>query len=276
MDIETRNRLKDIANVNNNALLLIGCKTTKYAHKCCEYNILTIGESNESKVINDKVLGYVQLENIEREKFLEISNKDASFLINNETIIDNNFTISTKIEDINEHKEQIIKQYINSTDIDLTTNIEKANNALNNEGKKVQRIVEDLHEGSSLQEFQLSFNSWASILMYHADVEDENMTSILTDFSLARDNEAEHLELKELSESLNEYLDNHSVDNLERNAKSAIIALEHHQHLELIEALNDVLDVLNNEIGKTKLVARTITWMGSNFITKKILTAPPN
>ena len=131
MNIETRNRLKDIANVNNSALLLIGCKTTKYAHKCCEYNILTIGESNESKVINDKVLGYVQLENIEREKFLEISNKDASFLINNETIIDNNFTISTKIEDINEHKEQIIKQHINSTDIDLTTNIEKANNALN-------------------------------------------------------------------------------------------------------------------------------------------------
>ena len=131
MDIETRGRLKDIANVNNSALLLIGCKTTKYAHKCCEYNILTIGESNESRVINDKVLGYVQLENIKREKFLEISNKDASFLINNETIIDNNFTISTKIEDINEHKEQIIKQHINSTDIDLTTNIEKANNALN-------------------------------------------------------------------------------------------------------------------------------------------------
>tara|TARA_Y100000590_G_scaffold196804_1_gene223459 strand:+ start:2280 stop:2966 length:687 start_codon:yes stop_codon:yes gene_type:complete len=139
-------------------------------------------------------------------------------------------------------------------------------NALNNEGKKVQRIVEDLHEGSSLQEFQLSFNSWASILMYHADVEDENMTSILTDFSLARDNEAEHLELKELSESLNEYLDNHSVDNLERNAKSAIIALEHHQHLELIEALNDVLDVLNNEIGKTKLVARTIRHLYAKIV----------
>ena len=93
MDIETRNRLKEIANVNNSALLLIGCKTTKYTHECCEYNILTIGKSNESKIINDKILGYVQLENIEREKFLEISNKDAIFLINNRTVIDLNFTI---------------------------------------------------------------------------------------------------------------------------------------------------------------------------------------
>ena len=94
MNVETRNRLETIANVNNSALLLIGCKATKYSHECCEYNILTIGESNESKIINDKILGYVQVDNIEREKFLEISNKDAVFLINNRTVVDNNFTIS--------------------------------------------------------------------------------------------------------------------------------------------------------------------------------------
>ena len=57
MNKEIKNRLESIANVNNSALLLIGCKTTKYSHECCEYNILTIGESNESKIINDKVLG---------------------------------------------------------------------------------------------------------------------------------------------------------------------------------------------------------------------------
>ena len=83
MNKEIKNRLIDIANLNNNALLLIGCKTTKYSHKCCEYNILTIGESNESKIITDKILGYVELKNIKREEFLEIGNKNASFLLNN-------------------------------------------------------------------------------------------------------------------------------------------------------------------------------------------------
>ena len=43
MNKEIKNRLESIANVNNSALLLIGCKTTKYSHECCEYNILTIG-----------------------------------------------------------------------------------------------------------------------------------------------------------------------------------------------------------------------------------------
>ena len=142
--------------------------------------------------------------------------------------------------------------------------------ALTCEGKKVQKIVEGLHEGSSLQEFRQAFNFWATVLMYHADIEDENMTSPLTDFSPARDNEAEHIELGELAESLNEYLDNHSSGNLERNVKCAIIALQQHQHVQLIEALNDVLEGLNHEIGKTKILARTIRHLYAKIINLRI------
>ncbi len=131
MDIEIKNRINKLVNTDNNAALMIGCRTTEYFHECCEYNVLLVGEKDEARIINDEQLGFIQIEYIEREEFLRISNKEVSNLINSEIIQDNYFTLSTKIEDIKEHKSQIIKHYINSTDIELTTNIQKANNAIN-------------------------------------------------------------------------------------------------------------------------------------------------
>ena len=66
---------------------------------------------------------------------------------------------------------------------------------LSSEGERVQNLIDDYDENGSLQEFWLIFNFWATVLMYHADIEDENMTLPLTDYSIARDNEYEHAEL---------------------------------------------------------------------------------
>ena len=84
---------------------------------------------------------------------------------------------------------------------------------LSEEALQVQRMVEVLSEGDSLNSFTLRFNQWISVLMYHADVEDEYMTALLTKSLAARTNEEEHSELGELSNALTQYLeDQNSTD----------------------------------------------------------------
>ena len=131
MNQDKKNILIELLNDSSNSILIIGCRATKYFHECCEYNILMVGDKTESRIINDKKIGFIQIESMKRDEFLETSNKNASYLINNEILKDNYFTLSTKIKDIEEHKSKIIKQYWNSTMIDVTTDIQKATNAMN-------------------------------------------------------------------------------------------------------------------------------------------------
>jgi hypothetical protein len=63
--------------------------------------------------------------------------------------------------------------------IDLMFLIHKA---LSAEARRVQEMVEDVEDGGSLQPFRSAFSLWASHLMYHADIEDEHMTALLTTF----------------------------------------------------------------------------------------------
>jgi hypothetical protein len=129
--------------------------------------------------------------------------------------------------------------------------------ALSAEAGRVQRIIEDYQEGDSLQNFRAAFNFWATALMYHADIEDRYMTLPLTDFEPARTNESEHAQLGGLADGLAEYLNERDEQVLEHHVKAAAIALHEEQHHELLEKLEDVLDVLNGEIGRTRVIART-------------------
>ena len=131
MNQDKKNILIELLDDSNNSILIIGCRATKYFHECCEYNILMVGDKTESRIINDKKIGFIQIESMKRDEFLETSNKNASYLINNEILKDNYFTLSTKINDVGEHKSKIIKQYWNSTMIDVTTDVQKATNAMN-------------------------------------------------------------------------------------------------------------------------------------------------
>ena len=129
--------------------------------------------------------------------------------------------------------------------------------ALSAEAAWVQREIERFEPGGSLQPFRAVFNTWATALMYHADIEDQYMTAPLTDFQPARDNEAEHLELAGLMDDLSEYTSKGDTHKLEERVSSAIIALHEQQHSELMERLEDVMDVLNGEIGRQRVIART-------------------
>ena len=142
--------------------------------------------------------------------------------------------------------------------------------AFSAEAALLQKLIEGIQVEDSLQNFRLRFNSWAAVLMYHADIEDRYMTAPLTAFALARSNEAEHAELADLAEGLSQYLKDRDSKTLERRVKVAAIALHEQQHDKLLTALEDVLDVMDGEIGKTKLVARTLRHLYGKVVSLRI------
>jgi len=129
--------------------------------------------------------------------------------------------------------------------------------AFSDEAARVQQIIEDLETDASLQAFRLAFNFWASALMLHADVEDEFMTAPMADSQPARDNETEHADIAAKVQGLEGYLKRGDLTSLEASVKEAVLALHEEQHSELMERLEDVLSVLNVEIGHTYVIART-------------------
>ncbi len=129
--------------------------------------------------------------------------------------------------------------------------------ALSAEAAKVQSMAESLEPGAPLQPLRLAFNEWAAQLMYHAEVEDRLMTGPMDDFPPARTTESEHQVLGRLESELNAYIDSRSIESLETPVRDAIKALHEAQHVVLMEKLEEVLGVLNDEVRKTRLVART-------------------
>ena len=91
--------------------------------------------------------------------------------------------------------------------------------ALRNEAAEFEESIRRFEIGDSLQHIRQDFIKWAAALMFHAEQEDQYMTRLLADCIPARDGEREHAELN--------------------------------------EKLEDVVEVLNEEIGKTKVIART-------------------
>ena len=91
--------------------------------------------------------------------------------------------------------------------------------ALRAEATRVETLVDQLEESSSLQPFRQAFYRWVMALAYHADTEDTYMTSLLPDVPAARECELAHSRLAEL--------------------------------------LEDVQGCLTEEIGRTMVIART-------------------
>ena len=91
--------------------------------------------------------------------------------------------------------------------------------ALRDGARQLQTIVWRMEPGDRLQPFRAAFASWATALEYHAAAEEELLTSTMTDSPIARKMESEH---------------------------------------RLIEQrLEDLLGCLNEEIGRTSVIART-------------------
>ncbi|MDP6526193.1 MAG: hypothetical protein QGH15_18430 [Kiritimatiellia bacterium] len=104
--------------------------------------------------------------------------------------------------------------------------------ALRAEAVRTEKAVSDLEDGSSLQPFKLAFNSWATALLYHAEAE---MGTDMAGPEVPADGES----------------------NLAARVKSALLAQEEAEHLELVEKVQEVLTVLDEDIGATSVITRT-------------------
>jgi hemerythrin-like domain-containing protein len=91
--------------------------------------------------------------------------------------------------------------------------------ALRRESARVKEIVNQLEEGSTLQPFRLAFYQWVMALEYHSIMEEVSMTALAADSSASWDHETTHTAME---------------------AK-----------------LEEVQTCLNEEIGRTFLIART-------------------
>ena len=125
------------------------------------------------------------------------------------------------------------------------------------EAARVEEMVRLLEEGDSLQPVRAAFNFWASALAPHAQQEDEHMTGLMPDFEPARVNEAEHAELDPILSDIASKLDSGDNRGLAERVKDLVAALHEEQHLQLFDRLEEVMEVLSEEIGRTKVVART-------------------
>ncbi|MDP6073205.1 MAG: hemerythrin domain-containing protein [SAR202 cluster bacterium] len=128
--------------------------------------------------------------------------------------------------------------------------------ALRAEAVAVENLAAKLDTGDSLQQFKLAFNQWASALFYHAEQEDTYMTAPLTK-SLAEGRAASGPNPGQSSGMSDEM-------------KGMVIAEEEELHEQLVSTIEDVLVVLNEEIGKTSLITRTQQHLYNQVIALRI------
>lgn len=100
--------------------------------------------------------------------------------------------------------------------------------ALRADGVRAEKLVKELEAGASLQPFKLAFNSWAAALVYHAAAE------MGIDMNSAYGHENGRV----------------PSSRLER-LTAALVAQEDQEHMELIEHLQNVLSILDEDIGTT-------------------------
>lgn len=74
--------------------------------------------------------------------------------------------------------------------------------ALRAEAVRVEKVIDQLEEGGTLQPFKRAFYRWVIALGHHAEVEDTCMTALLPDSPAARENEAAHRTLEGMLEEV--------------------------------------------------------------------------
>lgn len=124
--------------------------------------------------------------------------------------------------------------------------------ALRAEAERAEKAVLDLEAGSSLQSFNLAFNSWATSLVFHAEQEDIFITDPLTKRMPSNGSTNDAATLAE-------------------KVKAAMLAQEDEQHKELMGAIEDVFAILHEDIGTTSVITRTKQHLLGQVVSMRIV-----
>ncbi|MDA1349224.1 MAG: hemerythrin domain-containing protein [Chloroflexi bacterium] len=138
--------------------------------------------------------------------------------------------------------------------IDMMLLMHKAFVALS---ERTEALAAQAQQGGDLDAFTEAFGFWGKQLLYHATAEDKYMTGPFTDSQPARDNETEHVELARQATDLVGFLEKGDSAGLKESVRAAMFALEEEQHKEVVEKLEAVEEVLAEEMGHDRIVART-------------------
>ncbi len=106
--------------------------------------------------------------------------------------------------------------------------------ALRGEADRAVEQARRLEDGCSLQSFKLSFMAWATAIMYHAE--------------------------KEVGTGMSKFVDESrraAVDCPVERVKWALLDKEDSEYASLLEGVQDVMTVLEEDIGATSIISRT-------------------
>ena len=129
--------------------------------------------------------------------------------------------------------------------------------ALRAEAVSVENMVNGLEIGGSLQPFKLAFNSWATALVYHAEQEDQYLMGPAEQFQPSEHPEPGHSEPSGDSVGPEESSAADDPSGLLARVRWTLAAQEEEMHRELVAKVEDVLTVLEEDIGTTSVILRT-------------------
>ena len=128
--------------------------------------------------------------------------------------------------------------------------------ALRDEAVRVEKMVDRLENGASLQPFKLAFNSWATALVYHAEQEERYFKDALKRCRLRSQFESDVGEQTGDSKLRETAQAKEGPSVLPTDIRWAMAAHEEELH-QLMEQVEAVLTVLRDDIGPTSLIPRT-------------------
>lgn len=129
--------------------------------------------------------------------------------------------------------------------------------ALKAEAGHIEDMVGHLDTGGSLQPFKLAFNAWATALVYHAEQEERYMTQSLNHSQPASHGRpGDNWRPRELK-GWEGYPALDDSSRLMEKVRKAMAAQEEELHQQLVDKVQDVLTVLEEDIGTTSVIART-------------------